>query len=110
MCLHDDILCILSPHKKMSGQMACIAAMKQCKTTVMAPHMIVALRELVERGYVREFSEENQRNGRRAHTRILFTPPLYRHYGLSPIGITRQRMLLSARRQEEVHAERRRNA
>ncbi len=82
--------------------------MQESRASVTSQSVATTLEELVEIGLVRVFTEDNKRHGSRAQLRITCTPPLYRHYRLSSLGIAKQRYLLSLKRSEELRAERQR--
>jgi hypothetical protein len=108
MSLQDDVLCVLSPIAKKTGNAALIETMKHSRFCVTAPRFLDVLNDLVERGFARTYTEEGRRDGVYARERILCTPPLYLQYELTRTGNDKRKLLMSRRRVAELKMMRRR--
>ena len=98
MGIRDDVLCLCLADKSKSGHDLFTEALEYSHFSVTMPGVLDALKELSEKGLVREFTEEDERDGLSAKLRMLVTPLLYHNYRLTKIGLNRRRMLMSRRR------------
>ncbi len=105
MCLKEDVLSALSRNKQ-SGHQIVHVTMKASKLGVTEARVIEILREYVESGDVREYTETGRRDGAPAKERLLCTPPAYHLFQLSRLGFDKQKLLIIRRRAEESRMQR----
>ncbi len=108
MCLQEDVLCVLSKDKMKTGHHATLEVMQFSKHSAPERLVIEALKQLVEKGDAREYTEDGRRDGVGAQYRLLCTPTNYHTFRLTRIGADKRKVLMSRRRLDELKMTRRR--